>query len=611
MHKRSAVLTCSCALLWCYTSFAQAPPTCPALPFIPIKQYTGSVSIVGHESGVESGGESVTMNVTTTGSPVLNKNSQQCSDSLSCIGFGGNFNGHTDYNEVDTDPSPNGSSFSVTYNGITTTDPISLTPATAQISFDGDACTYSVAMLCAVPAVLHGKFGDSPSEALCGPPLGEAPTLPAKPTLGTGIVNIPVPAKSTLLQGSRSFTTTDGTVPTQWTVNWNLAPKGVCQVTIPKYFKQGASPWGPQQYDHDALGQTIGRWGCAMTSMTMAMEYAGYEAIAAAISTAPNPVNPGTVNSFMTQSPGDFAGRGVVWDAAVRDLSGGVLKFDSLGGSRSSEVDRNTAETVLTDALCAADPHPVIVGVKMSTDDDGNRVPGHFVLVTGTDGQDFDIADPATGQPGKLSSYGAFQTRGIVKDPPGDISQLDIGIDNNATVAVIDSAGRVSGTDPISRSILQDIPQSAAWADRITDDIDGSGAPETNYSVQIFQPQGSFIIVIAGISAGPYTLAVRAFNPNGSKQPALIVQGTATKGSSFSYQVDFLATDSTIVSIPGDRNGDGKVDCADLAIVKNSFGRRVGQAAFDPRADVNGDGVVDIRDLSTVAKGVPQGTACH
>ena len=39
-------------------------------------------------------------------------------------------------------------------------------------------------------------------------------------------------------------------------------------------------------------------------------------------------------------------------------------------------------------------------------------------------------------------------------------------------------------------------------------------------------------------------------------------------------------------------NGDGVVNCADLAIVTASTGKRTGQAGFDPRADLNGDGIV-------------------
>jgi hypothetical protein len=63
--------------------------------------------------------------------------------------------------------------------------------------------------------------------------------------------------------------------------------------------------------------------------------------------------------------------------------------------------------------------------------------------------------------------------------------------------------------------------------------------------------------------------------------------------------------------VPGDVNGDGVVNCADLAVVKASFGKKLGQVGFDPRADVNFDGVVNIIDLSTVARALPPGTTCN
>jgi hypothetical protein len=79
--------------------------------------------------------------------------------------------------------------------------------------------------------------------------------------------------------------------------------------------------------------------------------------------------------------------------------------------------------------------------------------------------------------------------------------------------------------------------------------------------------------------------------------------------------VDYLPASATVAinvkSLPGDLNADGVVNCADLNIVKASFGKRTGQTGFDPRADVNGDGVVNVLDLSAVAKFIPAGTVCQ
>jgi hypothetical protein len=68
---------------------------------------------------------------------------------------------------------------------------------------------------------------------------------------------------------------------------------------------------------------------------------------------------------------------------------------------------------------------------------------------------------------------------------------------------------------------------------------------------------------------------------------------------------------ATSAFVSGDINNDGIVDCSDVAIIKNAFGKKAGQPGFDPRADVNGDGVVDIRDLSYVSQRLPTGTRCQ
>ena len=78
-----------------------------------------------------------------------------------------------------------------------------------------------------------------------------------------------------------------------------------------------------------------------------------------------------------------------------------------------------------------------------------------------------------------------------------------------------------------------------------------------------------------------------------------------------------LASLSTVIGlvpsgIPiGDVNQDGVVDCADVAIVKASFGKRKTQTGYDPRADLNNDGLVDINDLALVLHHLAGGLVCR
>ena len=70
------------------------------------------------------------------------------------------------------------------------------------------------------------------------------------------------------------------------------------------------------------------------------------------------------------------------------------------------------------------------------------------------------------------------------------------------------------------------------------------------------------------------------------------------------------ATATVPAQMPADTNGDGQINCTDIAVVKASFGKRTGQPGFDPRADVNHDGIVDVRDLAAVSQKLIPGTTC-
>jgi hypothetical protein len=77
--------------------------------------------------------------------------------------------------------------------------------------------------------------------------------------------------------------------------------------------------------------------------------------------------------------------------------------------------------------------------------------------------------------------------------------------------------------------------------------------------------------------------------------------------SRLSTAVAYLPLPGTVL---GDVNEDGKVNCADMAIVKADFGQKKGQPGYNTRADLNQDGVINILDLAIVARQLPPGLTC-
>lgn len=87
------------------------------------------------------------------------------------------------------------------------------------------------------------------------------------------------------------------------------------------------------------------------------------------------------------------------------------------------------------------------------------------------------------------------------------------------------------------------------------------------------------------LSGGPYTLSGTIGQPDATAHEAL-------SGGSFTLTGGFW--NGTIVPCPGDLNGDGHVDGADLGFLLGAWGIR-GQPGFP--GDVNGNGFVDGADL--------------
>lgn len=66
-----------------------------------------------------------------------------------------------------------------------------------------------------------------------------------------------------------------------------------------------------------------------------------------------------------------------------------------------------------------------------------------------------------------------------------------------------------------------------------------------------------------------------------------------------------------VVTTPGDVNGDGAVNCSDIAYITSRYGQVAGMANYDYNADYNHDGVINAKDAALLLPYLTKGTRCQ
>jgi PKD repeat protein len=93
-----------------------------------------------------------------------------------------------------------------------------------------------------------------------------------------------------------------------------------------------------------------------------------------------------------------------------------------------------------------------------------------------------------------------------------------------------------------------------------------------------------------------------AYTATANYTVTLTVTDTQGKVSSIAYTIQVKVT------VPGDVNGDGKVNLADLVLLAKAYGSTPGSPNWNPNADFNNDGSVGLDDLVILAKYYGTGT---
>jgi len=156
-----------------------------------------------------------------------------------------------------------------------------------------------------------------------------------------------------------------------------LRPAHPLSVLNVPYFSQKDPNWANLEYDSAkqwSREPTIGRWGCALTSVTGILHYHGFTKFA-----DNSAITPGTLNTWLKAQPDGYVGNGLLnWNAVVRLTQELAKRFQktSLVYSKGDFLKSFGRQEIYA-------KRPFIL-----------EVPGHFVNVIGVRGSELIANDP-------------------------------------------------------------------------------------------------------------------------------------------------------------------------------------------------------------------------
>lgn len=284
------------------------------------------------------------------------------------------------------------------------------------------------------------------------------------------------------------------------------------------YFDQTSSPWGDDIYDNANTlnldceifgGSTIAACGCAVTSSAMILKYYGVDKSPTGESTDPrilnnwlkNPKNKGYING------------NVDWFAVARYSK---QAHNIYGTPIIDYVLPNLGEnfSILNQEL--ENGRPVIL-----------KEPGHFILATGVSGQTYFINDPRWQNRETLLSYGnRFQEMRRFIETHSNLSGILIATQAPVEFLVIDQQGRMSGKDPNTGEVFNDIPSATYHLETplVDDTFENTPVPPASNGTFLFEAadpeSGQYQVLVSG--SNNTTITFRGYDQDGEVSEQLL-----------------------------------------------------------------------------------------
>ncbi|HYD35078.1 MAG TPA: C39 family peptidase [Vitreimonas sp.] len=232
--------------------------------------------------------------------------------------------------------------------------------------------------------------------------------------------------------------------------------------------------WKNQEYDTATRWSekpTIGRWGCAMTSLAMVMRYYGLTALPDG-----QELTPATLNHWLKSQPDGYLGEGALnWIAATR-LS---RLISERYGTPKLEYLRHNSNSIEIAKTELASKKPVIF-----------EIPGHFLVGSGVtaDTNDLFIKDPAYSYQ-RLSQHSSSPISVRTFQPSfTDLSYILVAHKPGLTIQMKNEAGQTVALESFEDTIIDPIDKSDERTPRL---IQRQVVKPSSgkYTLEISQPQ--------------------------------------------------------------------------------------------------------------------------
>jgi hypothetical protein len=143
------------------------------------------------------------------------------------------------------------------------------------------------------------------------------------------------------------------------------------------------------------------------------------------------------------------------------------------------------------------------------------------------------------------------------------------------------------------------IPEGDSPALNVT--LENQGAQTESFNLTVYANTTLIHIETVTLGAGANQTTTFFWNTTGFTRGKYVLNASVLP---LPFEID--ASDNTLqievaLTIPGDANGDMKVDIYDAILVANAYSSKPGSPNWNPNSDINGDNVVDIYDAIILA----------